>query len=165
MARNREKKHQSLVHQVEMKLKSKMAIGHSKHDDQRTEHALLKEKRKKDSKAMLSYQERITIHKIYTWSTFQDYQKHACYFIKWCKEHYGCRMLSECRQYVDEWLMERSILAPIRRSWKLVHWQKFLTVPQRILLKQQYGIGLVSPEVGKRQNVIRISLKQRIRNS
>lgn len=101
MARNREKKHQSLVHQVEMKLKSKMAIGHSKYDDQRAERALLKEKRKKDSKAMLSYQERISIHKIYTWSTFQDYQKHACYFVKWCKERYGCRVLSECRQYVD----------------------------------------------------------------
>lgn len=81
-----------------------MAIGHSKYDDQRAERALLKQKQKKDSKAMLSYQERITIHKIYTWSTFQDYQKHVCYFIKWCKERYGCRMLSECRQYVDEWL-------------------------------------------------------------
>lgn len=43
MARNREKKHQSLVHQVEMKLMSKMAIGHSKHDDQMAERALLKE--------------------------------------------------------------------------------------------------------------------------
>ncbi|WP_066714609.1 hypothetical protein [Clostridium sp. Marseille-P299] len=66
IARNREKKHQSLVHQVEMKLKSKMAIVHSKYDNQRAERALLKEKRKKDAKAMLSYQERITIHKIYT---------------------------------------------------------------------------------------------------
>ena len=112
MARNREKKHQSLVHQVEIKLKSKIAIGHSKYDDQRAERALLKEKRKKYSKAMLSYQERITIHKIYTWSTFQDFQKHACYFVKWCNERYGCRMLSECRQCVDEWLMERSVLAP-----------------------------------------------------
>lgn len=50
MARNREKKHQSLVHQVEMKLKLKMAIGHSKYDDQRVERALLKEKRKMDAK-------------------------------------------------------------------------------------------------------------------
>lgn len=71
MARSREKKHHSLVHQVEMKLKSKMAIGHSKYDDQRAERALLKEKRKKDSKATLSYQERITIHKIYTWRPFR----------------------------------------------------------------------------------------------
>ncbi len=55
MARNREKKHQSLVHQVEMKLNSKMAIGHSKYDDQRVERALLKEKWKKDANAMLSY--------------------------------------------------------------------------------------------------------------
>lgn len=40
MARNREKKHQSLVHQMEIKLKSLMAIGHSKHDDQKAERAL-----------------------------------------------------------------------------------------------------------------------------
>ena len=33
MAHNREKKHQSLIHQVEMKLMSKMAIGHLKYDD------------------------------------------------------------------------------------------------------------------------------------
>jgi hypothetical protein len=52
MARNREKKHQSLVHQMEMKLKSKMAIDYSKYDDQRVERALLKEKRKTDSKAI-----------------------------------------------------------------------------------------------------------------
>lgn len=112
MARNREKKHQSLVHQVEMKLKSKMAIGHSKYDDQRAERTLLKEKRKKDAKAMLSYQERITIHKIYTWSTFQDYQKHACYFVKWCKKNYQCKTLDECRPYANEWLTTRLVLSP-----------------------------------------------------
>lgn len=111
MARNREKKHPSLVYQVEMKLKSKLAIGHSKYDDQRKERNLLKEKRRIDTKATLSYSERITIHKIYTWSTFQNYQKHACYFVKWCKEQYGCRELSECRQYVNEWLSQRSELS------------------------------------------------------
>lgn len=47
MARNREMKHQSLVHQVEMKMKAKMAIGHSKYDDQRAERALLKESGKR----------------------------------------------------------------------------------------------------------------------
>ena len=41
-----------------------MVIGHSKQDDQRAERSLLKEKWKKDSKAMLRYQERISIHKI-----------------------------------------------------------------------------------------------------
>jgi hypothetical protein len=143
-----------------MKIISKMAIGHSKYDDQRAERALLKEKRKKDSKAMLSYQECISIHKIYTWSTFQDYQKHACYFVKWCKEHFGCRMLSECRQYVDEWLMERSVLAPHSQKLEACALAKVFTVRQRILLRQQYDIGQVSPEVEKRQNVIRISLKK-----
>ncbi len=111
MARNREKKHESLVHQVEGKLKSKLAIGQSKQQDKKSERALLKEKRKMDSKAMLSYEERITIHKIYSWGTFRDYQKHACYFVKWCKENYNCKTLSECRKYVDEWLISRSTLS------------------------------------------------------
>ena len=84
MARKREKKHESLVHQVEGKLKSKLAIGQSKQTDKKTEHGLLKEKRKENPKAMLSYKEHITVHKIYSWGTFRDYQKHACYFVKWC---------------------------------------------------------------------------------
>jgi len=82
MARKREKKHESLVHQVEGKLKSKLAIGQSKQTDKKTEHGLLKEKRKENPKAMLSYKEHITVHKIYSWGTFRDYQKHACYFVK-----------------------------------------------------------------------------------
>lgn len=111
MARNRVKKHESLVHQVEGKLKYKLAIGQSKQADKKAEHGLLKEKHKENSKAMLSYEERITIHKIYSWGTFRDYQRHACYFVKWCKEYYNCKTLEECRIYVDEWLSSRSGLS------------------------------------------------------
>jgi hypothetical protein len=64
MARNREKKHQSLVHQVEMKLKSKMAIGHSKYNDQKAERALLKEKRKKDNMWMYGLWKGLYWHRI-----------------------------------------------------------------------------------------------------
>ena len=40
MARNREKKHESLVHQVEGKLKSKFAIGQSKQADKKVSSTL-----------------------------------------------------------------------------------------------------------------------------
>ena len=93
---------------MECKLKSKLAIGQSKQADKKAEHGLLKEKRKETPNAMLSYKVRITIHKIYSWGTFRDYQKHACYFVKWCKECYHCKTIEECRAYVDEWLTERS---------------------------------------------------------
>lgn len=43
MARNREK-HESLVYQLEKKLKSKMAIGQSKHDDKLVDKATRNEK-------------------------------------------------------------------------------------------------------------------------
>lgn len=111
MARSREK-HESLVHQAEVKLKSKLAIGHPKHDDKMADKAKRKEKKKTGSRAKLTYEESITMQKIYTWNTFRDYLKHACYFIKWCKKNYGCRTLDECRQYVDEWLTTRLELSP-----------------------------------------------------
>lgn len=111
MARSREK-HESLVHQAEMKLKSKLAIGQSKHDDKLADKAKRKEKKKTGSSEKLTYEESITMQKIYTWNTFRDYLKHACYFVKWCKEHYSCRTLDECRQYVDEWLTTRLVLSP-----------------------------------------------------
>lgn len=111
MSRNRKKNHESLVHQVQVKLQSKLAIGQSKQKDKEKERALLAEKRKTSPHAMLSYEERITIHKIYSWGTLKDYLKHACYFVKWCKEHHNCSSLDECRSYVDEWLASRSILS------------------------------------------------------
>lgn len=111
MARNREK-HESLVHQAEKKLKSKLAIGQSRYDDKMADRAKRKEKKKTGSQAKLTYGESVTMHKIYTWGTFKDYLKHACYFVKWCKEHYGCRTLDECRQYADEWLTTRLVLSP-----------------------------------------------------
>jgi len=64
MARNREKKNESLAHQAEGILKLKLAIGQSKQADKKAERALLKEKRKDNAKAMLTYEEQITVHKI-----------------------------------------------------------------------------------------------------
>ncbi len=114
---------------------------------------------------MLSYQERITIHKIYTWSTFQDYQKHACYFVKWCKEHYGCIMLSEYRQYVDEWLMARSVLAPHSQKLEACALAKVFDCTTEDFIKTavRHRAGISKAE--KPQNMIRIFLKQSTGNS
>lgn len=32
--------------------------------------------------------------------------------MKWCKKHYGCKTLAECRAYADEWLSTRLVLSP-----------------------------------------------------
>ncbi|SHO51564.1 hypothetical protein [Anaerocolumna xylanovorans] len=45
MARNREK-HESLVHRVEMKLKSKLAIGQPRNDDKNADSTKRTEKKK-----------------------------------------------------------------------------------------------------------------------
>lgn len=111
MSRKRNKSHESLVHQVERKLKSKLAIGVSKQQDKNIERERLSQKRKSDPKAMLTYEERITIHKIYAWDTFRSYLKHSCSFVKWCKTYHNCKTLEECRPYVDEQLKTRSELS------------------------------------------------------
>jgi hypothetical protein len=99
-----------------MKLKSKLAIGQSRNNDKIADKEKRKGKKKTGSRAKLTYEESSTMHKIYTWSTFKDYLKHACYFVKWCKEHHGCRTLDECRQYVDEWLTTRLVLSPHKQK-------------------------------------------------
>jgi len=111
MARNREMKHESLVHQVESKLKSKLAIGQSKQADKKAEHGLLKEKRKENPKAMLSYQKRITIHKIYSWEPFVIIRSTLATSSNDARNVNQCKTLGECRAYVDELLTERSGLS------------------------------------------------------
>jgi len=110
MARKRNIR-KSLVLQTQDKLKAKLAIGHSKQEDKKQERLLLRKKKETNSKAKLTYEERITIHKIYSWGTFQSYLKHGCYFVNWCCVNYNCKNLDECRQYVDEWLKSRSELS------------------------------------------------------
>ena len=86
MARNREKIG-SLTKQVQNAFDSKLAIGQSKHQDK------IKGK---------------TQEKIYSWETYRSYMKHCNYFTAYCKEHYGCKTLEQCRTYIDEWLQIRS---------------------------------------------------------
>lgn len=49
--------------------------------------------------------------KIFSYSTFKSYMKHANYFANYCKSKYGCKTLSECREYVNEWLLTRNNLS------------------------------------------------------
>lgn len=81
------KSKKSLVRQVQESLQSKMAAGQSKHLDKRTNS---------------------TGEKIYSYNTFRTYQKHGCAFVKWVQQEHGCKNLTDCRQYVDEYLLHRA---------------------------------------------------------
>ena len=81
----------TLVRQVQETLESKLSIGHSRHE----------------AKKAGTDQEQI-----FSWNSFQTYMKHACYFVKWCKENHGCKTLAECRPHADEWLQSRFHLSP-----------------------------------------------------
>ena len=43
--------------------------------------------------------------KIYSFSTYESYRKHANYFCDWLREHYPeCKRIEDGRQYIQEWL-------------------------------------------------------------
>lgn len=89
MARNREKTG-SLTKQIQNVYDSKLAIGDSKNYDK--SHDGIKDK-------------------IYSWSTYNGYMKHANYFAKYCKETHGSRTLEECKSHINEWIEKRSNLS------------------------------------------------------
>ena len=80
----------SLVKQVETALDSRLAIGRKKHADKVAD---------------------MTYKYIYSWETYRSYLKHCCYFVKWCKENYGCKALEDCRVHISEWMETRSALS------------------------------------------------------
>lgn len=61
----------------------------------------------------------MTVDRIYSTSTLQTYLKHACYFVKWCKEYppardklgHKPRTLEECRPFVADWMATRANLS------------------------------------------------------
>ena len=80
----------SLVRQIQEKYDSKLAIGESKHAAKKLG---------------------ISQEHIYSWDTYKSYMKQANYFAKYCKEEHGCKTLEQCREYVDEYLVNRSHLS------------------------------------------------------
>lgn len=83
----------SLIGQVNKVLSEKMraGVGTSKHDD--------KAKRKATGEDPAQ-------DKIYSYETYRNYLKWACYFVKYCKAEHGSKTLEDCRQYVDEYIQK-----------------------------------------------------------
>lgn len=86
----RHKPGKSLVQQVKERLDAKLAIGESKYL----------------AKLDVTYTE-----KVYSWDTYRSYLKHACYFVRWCKEQpidpclgHKPRTLEECYLFAEKWI-------------------------------------------------------------
>lgn len=90
MAHCNKKNTGSLIHQVKTEFDSMLAIGESKHQAKI---------------AGTSYAH------IYSWNTYRAYLKHACYFVNWCKEKYGCKTLDECKPHIADWMETRKDLS------------------------------------------------------
>lgn len=78
------KNKKSLVCQVSENLKSKLAIGESKHRD------------KLDGVS--------SVEKIYSYGTYNTYLQQGIQFVRWCKSSHNCKTLKDCRKFADEYL-------------------------------------------------------------
>lgn len=86
-------KNPSLQKQVQNELDSKLAIGQSRHE---------KKKENEDSKY------------IFSWTTYRNYLKHLCYFVKFVKDDPQVisdlgrkpHTLEECKPYCDLWIKD-----------------------------------------------------------
>ena len=84
----------SLEEQIKWRLHPQLAIGQSKYLD----------------KMMLDGH--ADKNKIYSWSTYNNYLKHALAFANWCHNTYGCNSLKQCRKHTQEYIDSRSHLSP-----------------------------------------------------
>ena len=78
------KNKKSLVCQVSENLKSKLAIGESKHQD------------KIDGVS--------SAEKIYSYGTYNAYLQQCIQFVRWCKSAHNCKTLKDCRNHANEYL-------------------------------------------------------------
>lgn len=78
------KNKKSLICQVSENLKSKLAIGESKHQDK------------------INNIDSAT--KIYSYGTYNAYLQQGIQFVKYCKREHKCKTLEDCRKYADEYL-------------------------------------------------------------
>lgn len=84
------KNKKSLTKQVQDVYESKLRIGQSKHKD------------KHDG---------VSEDYIYSYGTLKSYLKEANYFVKFCKQNYGCKTLEQCKPHVAEWIDSRRHLS------------------------------------------------------
>ena len=78
-------KNKSLIRQVQEVLQQKLCIGEQKH---------------------FAKKQGIASEGIYSWSTYRNYLTKGCAFVKWAKEHHGCRTLDDARKHVDTYLQQ-----------------------------------------------------------
>lgn len=77
------KNKESMVYQVKRALDERLRIGESK---------------------FAAKQDGTFTQGIYSWKTYENYLYHACRFARYCRSEYHARTVSDCRQYVADYL-------------------------------------------------------------
>lgn len=124
----------SLVRQVDERLQkmTQQGIGRSKHQDK---------------------QDAISHNYIYSWSTYKSYMKHCCYFVQWCKVHYGCKNLKQCWEHIPEWLdVRRETVSASTQKLEVAALAKLYNVQHR---RGRKPFDSVETDTRKRANIKR----------
>ena len=85
----------SIIYQVVEAFNGMKAYGESRHE--------AKQKRREDGEDSVC-----RTPGIFSVNTIKNYTKHACAFVRWTKEMYGCKTLAEARTYGAEYLQMRA---------------------------------------------------------
>lgn len=103
------KNHKGLIDQAHEVFESIKCFGTSKHEDKLMAAAAYEQlpEEKKQSISKQDYINETLRNRIYSYNSYETYAKHNTYFLKWVKENYHCRVLAQCKEYVNEWLQLR----------------------------------------------------------
>lgn len=80
-------KHGNLTFQISQEYKSMAAYGRSRYQDKKNDD---------------------TGGRIYSYSTMTAYIDRGVKFGRWCKEHYNCKTVEQCREHIPEYIRSRS---------------------------------------------------------
>lgn len=104
------KQRECLKVQANKRMNAITCLGRSKHDDKveaGREYDRLKSIGQKPDMTKQQFIDERLRDKIYSYKTYETYEKHNNYFLAYCEKEHGCKTLAQCREHVNEWLQSR----------------------------------------------------------
>lgn len=96
--------------QAQKQMSRLTCLGQSKYDVKKSAGREYDRLKASGSKPDMTKQEYINVQlrdKIFSYKTYETYEKHNNYFLQHCEKEYGCKTLAQCREHVDSWLQSR----------------------------------------------------------
>ena len=110
------KKNKSMKWQVEEALLAKLCIGQKKHEAKEKAREEIKRKNENLPEDQRN-KEKIKLHGIYSWCTYNIYKDKAIAFAEWTKRYYGCKTLESAKAYIQAYLDNQTTLG--QSAWTI----------------------------------------------